>query len=41
MTIFKRQQVVFKTKDIRLSSKGRTNKGQRCDRGEGKGTIIC
>jgi len=40
MTIFKRQQVVFKTKDIRLSSKGRTNKGQRCDRGEGKGTII-
>jgi hypothetical protein len=40
MTIFKRQQVVFKTKDIRLSNKGRTNKGQRCDRGEGKGTII-
>ena len=40
MTIFKRQQIVFKTKDIRLSNKGRTNKGQRCDRGEGKGTII-
>ena len=40
MTIFKGQQIVFKTKDIRLSSKGRTNKGQRCDRGEGKGTII-
>ena len=40
MTIFKRQQIVFKTKDIRLSNKGRTNKGQRCDRGEGKSTII-
>ncbi len=40
MTIFKRQQIVFKTKDINLSSKGRTNKGQRCDRGEGKSTII-
>jgi len=40
MTVFKGQQIVFKTKEMKLSSKGRTNKGQRCDRGEGKTIII-
>ena len=40
MTIFKENQIVFKTKMMKLSDKGRTNKGQRCDRGEGKGIII-
>ena len=40
MTIFKQNQIVFKSKRMKLSDKGRTNKGQRCDRGEGKGIII-
>jgi len=40
MTLFKGQQIVFKTKEMKLSGKGRTNKGQRCDRGEGKASII-
>ena len=40
MTIFKNNQIVFKSKLMKLSDKGRTNKGQRCDRGEGKGIII-
>lgn len=40
MTIFKGQQIVFKSKNMVLSDKGRTNKGQRCDRGEGKPVII-
>ena len=40
MTIFKENQIVFKSKTMKLSDKGRTNKGQRCDRGEGKGIII-
>ena len=40
MTIFKGDQIVFKSKTMQLSEKGRTNKGQRCDRGEGKGIII-
>jgi hypothetical protein len=40
MTVFKGQQIVFKTKDLKLSGKGRTNKGQRCDRGQGKSSII-
>jgi hypothetical protein len=40
MTVFKGQQIVFKTKEMKLSSKGRTNKGKRCDRGEGKTIII-
>ena len=40
MTVFKRQTIVFKTKYIGMSSKGRTNKGRRCDRGEAKGRII-
>lgn len=40
MTIFKDNQIVFKSKIMKLSDKGRTNKGQRCDRGEGKGIII-
>ena len=40
MTIFKGDQIVFKSKKMQLSDKGRTNKGQRCDRGEGKGIII-
>jgi hypothetical protein len=40
MTIFKGSQIVFKSKTMQLSDKGRTNKGQRCDRGEGKGIII-
>ena len=40
MTVFKGDQIVFKSKKMKLSDKGRTNKGQRCDRGEGKGIII-
>ena len=40
MVLFKAQLIVFKTKELSLSSKGRTNKGSRCDRGEGKGVII-
>jgi hypothetical protein len=39
MTIFKGQEVVFKSKTMNLSEKGRTNKGQRCDRGEAKSVI--
>ena len=40
MINFKGSQVVFKTKLIEQSSRGRSNKGQRCDRGEGKKNII-
>jgi len=40
MSLFKGTQIVFKSKTMELSDKGRTNKGQRCDRGEGKGIII-
>jgi len=40
MVLFKAQLIVFKTKELSLSSKGRTNKGSRCDRGEGKGVVI-
>ena len=40
MINFKGSQVVFKTKQIERSSRGRSNKGQRCDRGEGKKNII-
>ena len=40
MVLFKTQLVVFKTKELQLSSKGRTNKGSRCSRGEGKSVII-
>ena len=36
MTNFKGNQIVFKTKTIEQSERGRSNKGQRCDRGEGK-----
>ena len=39
MTIFKGQEIVFKSKTLQLSDKGRTNKGQRCDRGEAKSVI--
>ena len=39
MTIFKGQDIVFKSKTLQLSDKGRTNKGQRCDRGEAKSVI--
>ena len=40
MTIFKRHEIVFKTKELKLSSQGRTNKGHRCDRGEVKKKIM-
>ena len=40
MTLFRGFDIVYKTKDIRLSDKGRTNKGQRCDRGERKKGLI-
>ena len=40
MINFKGNQIVFKTKQIEQSSRGRSNKGQRCDRGEGKKSII-
>lgn len=40
MVLFKGQLIVFKTKELQLSEKGRTNKGSRCDRGEGKGVVI-
>jgi len=40
MVLFKAQLIVFKTKELQLSGKGRTNSGSRCDRGEGKGVII-
>jgi len=40
MTNFKGTQIVFKTKNIEQSERGRSNKGQRCDRGEGKNSII-
>ena len=40
MVLFKAQLIVFKTKELQLSSKGRTNKGSRCSRGEGKSVII-
>ena len=40
MINFKGSQIVFKTKQIEQSSRGRSNKGQRCDRGEGKKNII-
>ena len=40
MAPFKNTYIVFKTKNINLSSVGRTNKGQRCDRGEGKKVLI-
>ena len=40
MTNFKGNQIVFKTKTIEQSERGRSNKGQRCDRGEGKASII-
>ncbi|GAG32733.1 unnamed protein product, partial [marine sediment metagenome] len=40
MINFKGSQIVFKTKYIKQSAKGRSNKGQRCDRGEGKKIVI-
>ena len=40
MTNFKGNQIVFKTKYIKESDKGRSNKGQRCDRGVGKTTLV-
>ena len=40
MTNFKGAQIVFKTKIIEQSERGRSNKGQRCDRFEGKTSII-
>jgi len=36
MAPFRRDYIVYKTKDVILSKAGRPNKGQRCDRGEGK-----
>ena len=40
MINFKGDQIVFKTKYTEASESGRSNKGQRCDRGESKGAII-
>ena len=40
MTVFKRHAIVFKTKELELSAKGRTNKGHRCAHGEVKSKII-
>jgi len=40
MTVFKQHAIVFKSKELELSAKGRTNKGHRCAHGEVKGKII-
>lgn len=40
MTVFKQYTIVFKTKELELSAKGRTNKGHRCARGEVKSKIM-
>ena len=40
MTVFKQHTIVFKTKELELSAKGRTNKGHRCARGEVKSKIM-
>ncbi len=36
MAPFRRDYIVYKTKNLVRSAAGRTSKGQRCDRGEGK-----
>ena len=40
MVMFKNQVVLFKSKSLKLSDKGRKNIGERCDRGQTKSSII-
>ena len=40
MVMFKNQVVLFKSKSLKLSDKGRKNIGERCDRGQTKNSII-
>jgi hypothetical protein len=40
MTMFKGQMIIFKSKTLKLSEKGRKNIGERCDRGQTKNSIV-
>lgn len=40
MVMFKNQVILFKSKSLKLSDKGRKNIGERCDRGQTKNSII-